>query len=825
MSGKISKEAVMKPGSRGSSIRRKLTTQMLLVGLIPLVVLGAVAYFAMERSVTMFHRGLDASASAMEHEVVGAGLVKAAEDLAAQIDAYMEERVKDVVIWASDPLVVEAAIRGDLLARQRGWPPYPEVAADEFAGTMARIEEEMKQTRTLNPVPAATQYLKDQLAQSKVFKEVFFTDRNGYNVAISNLTSDFVQSDEEWWVRAWKYGIDIGGTSENPLRKKDDGRRSARVVYDESAGVWSIAISVRIDHPRTKQPLGVMKAVLDVSAVQALASRVASKIPASDVKVVVAGTGNLVADTSVQHAKKYIMSKEGNLLQKRFRPAELIAQPDGTRSGYLLARAELHGTAEAPEQVIAYTRTAGKGDFKDLPMFEGLGWGVIVGQEKQRAFAALGALSSVQATLLNQRRHLQFLIAGVTVMATLAIVGLGAVLGRRISVPIRELGEAAQKISTGNLDVRVPVRSADEIGQLAATFNNTVHRLSSLVQTEAERDEERRKREELQRNITKFLDVATEIAQGDLTKRGTVTSDVLGSVVDAINMMVDELATIIIDVRRAAQHVSGSANDIIVSLEQTATGAQAQAREAMGVASAMEQLTLSVRQVAENAEGSATAARLTLESSQRGEQAVQASLAGMQEIRSEVQTISKKIKALADRSLEITEIVNTIDDIASQTNLVALNAAIEAAGAGEYGVRFAVVADEVRKLAERSAKAAKDVVILIKAIQSETQEAVVAMEEGTHEVEAGYRVTVQAGESLREIAEISRKSAELAQEISLATQQQVRGVDSVAIAVQSIAGVAVQTERSVVETRRTMDHLVKLADELMATLARFKLAA
>src|SRR5207244_5482603 len=163
----------------------------------------------------------------------------------------------------------------------------------------------------------------------------------------------------------------------------------------------------------------------------------------------------------------------------------------------------------------------------------------------------------------------------------------------------------------------VPTTSRDEIGQLAHTFNDTVVRLRSLVQTEAERDDERRKREDLQRNITRFLDIATEIAQGDLSKRGDVTSDILGSVVDAINVMVDELGALIKDVRQSARQVSGSANDLIVTMDQVTAGAQAQSREAMGVSSAMEGLTLSVRQVAENAQAPASAARLPLARAQK----------------------------------------------------------------------------------------------------------------------------------------------------------------------------------------------------------------
>ena len=426
----------------------------------------------------------------------------------------------------------------------------------------------------------------------------------------------------------------------------------------------------------------------------------------------------------------------------------------------------------------------------------------------------------IEAAAAGAGERLLFIFAGVAVVAVLA----GVVFARRISKPVGQVVRIAERVGQGDLSKLVSVTSRDEIGQLAHTFNDTVVRLRSLVQTEAERDDERRTRENLQRNITRFLDTATEIAQGDLSKRGDVTSDILGSVVDAINVMVDELGALIKDVRQSARQVSGSANDLIVTMDQMTAGAQAQSREAMGVSSAMEELTLSVRQVAENAEASASAARLTLDSAQKGGDAVKVGLVGMQRIRGEVQGISKKIKTLADRSLEISEIVNTIEEISSQTNLLALNAAIEAAGAGEAGLRFAVVAEEVRKLAERSAKAAKDIVVLIKTIQTETQEAVIAMEDGTKEVESGYRTAVQTGESLRDIGDISKKSAELAQDISLATQQQVRGVESVAVAVQSIAGVAVQTEKGVVEARKTMDHVVKLAEELMTSLTRFKLA-
>ena len=326
----------------------------------------------------------------------------------------------------------------------------------------------------------------------------------------------------------------------------------------------------------------------------------------------------------------------------------------------------------------------------------------------------------------------------------------------------------------------------------------------------------------LQRSITDLLNTINQVARGDLTIRGKVSKDALGNVVDSVNFMLDNFTKVLERVRKAAIDVSTSANQILEAADDMTEGATQQDQEITNTSSAVEELTVSMKQVSNNAEASAEAARRALDAAEQGNRAVHDTLQGMQRIRSSVQATAKKIKSLGDRSLEISEIINVINDITEQTNLLALNAAIEAARAGEAGRGFAVVADEVRKLAEHSRSATKDIAALIKAIQAETNEAVVVMEEGTREVEVGAGLADQAGKALEAISSVVRQSAELVQEISLASKQQVRGTEGVANAMQIISGITRETTHGARQTAATVGNMVKLSEQLNEALAQFR---
>ncbi len=400
----------------------------------------------------------------------------------------------------------------------------------------------------------------------------------------------------------------------------------------------------------------------------------------------------------------------------------------------------------------------------------------------------------------------------------LALVGalsLVIVLSKRVLKPVSDIAKFSERLAAGDSRTRTDIGTDDEFALIAENLNRSAAKVAQAVTNQ-------QAQESLQRSITDLLNTINQVARGDLTIRGKVTNDALGNVVDSVNFMLDNFSKVLERVRKAAIDVSTSATQILGATDDMTAGATQQDQEITNTSSAVEELTVSMKQVSNNAEASAEAARRALDAAEQGNRAVSDTLEGMQRIRASVQATAKKIKSLGDRSLEISEIINVINDITEQTNLLALNAAIEAARAGDAGRGFAVVADEVRKLAEHSRSATKDIAALIKAIQAETNEAVVVMEEGTREVEVGAGLADQAGKALEAISSVVRQSAELVQEISLASKQQVRGTEGVANAMQIISGITRQTTQGARQTVSTVGTMVRLSEQLNEALAQFR---
>jgi twitching motility protein PilJ len=344
-------------------------------------------------------------------------------------------------------------------------------------------------------------------------------------------------------------------------------------------------------------------------------------------------------------------------------------------------------------------------------------------------------------------------------------------------------------------------------------------------------DDSRRRAEESERQnkanqqaILRLLDEIGNLADGDLTARAQVTEEITGAIADSINYTIDELRRLVQGITSVAQQVTSATTEARATSAQLLQAAERQAEEIQGTGRSVTLMAQSMTSVSRSATDSAKVAQASLGVAEKGAQAVQNAIRGMNDIRDQIQETSKRIKRLGESSQEIGEIVQLISDITEQTNVLALNAAIQAASAGEAGRGFTVVAEEVQRLAERSAEATKHIGAIVKSIQRDTQDAVEAMERSTRGVVEGTRIADEADRALREIEQVSNRLAELIGSISDATEKQAASATRVAEAMNEILAVTQMTTDGTRRTASSAQRLTALADELKASVAGFKLA-
>ena len=327
-----------------------------------------------------------------------------------------------------------------------------------------------------------------------------------------------------------------------------------------------------------------------------------------------------------------------------------------------------------------------------------------------------------------------------------------------------------------------------------------------------------------QEAILRLLNELGDLADGDLTANATVTEDITGAIADSINFTIDELRGLVSGINRATEKVTHTTLQAQAISEELLAAAQRQSQEIEETSAAILGISQSINDVSASANQSAQVANQSLEAAEKGTRAVENSIAGMNSIRENIQETSKRIKRLGESSQEIGEIVELISDITEQTNVLALNAAIQAAAAGEAGRGFSVVAEEVQRLAERSGQATKQIAAIVKTIQSDTQDAVSAMETSTQGVVEGAKLSDAAGRALNEIGEVSRSLADLIENISVATDNQAMATSKVAQAMQYIQQITEQTTAGTQQTASSIGELSTLAADLKKSISGFKLA-
>ncbi len=328
-----------------------------------------------------------------------------------------------------------------------------------------------------------------------------------------------------------------------------------------------------------------------------------------------------------------------------------------------------------------------------------------------------------------------------------------------------------------------------------------------------------------QEAIMRLLDEMGSLAEGDLTVKATVTEDMTGAIADSINFAVEQLRSLVQTINDTSVQVASSAQETQATAMHLAEAAEHQAQEISSASDRINEIAASINQVSKNSAESADVAQRSVQIATKGAGVVRETIAGMDSIRDQIQETSKRIKRLGESSQEIGSIVELINDISEQTNILALNAAIQAASAGEAGRGFAVVADEVQRLAERSSNATKRIESLVQTIQADTNEAVSSMEQTTSEVVAGARLAEDAGTALGEIENVSSSLAGLIEGISSASQQQSAAATNITATMNTIQSITAQTSQGANQTAQSIGNLAQLAADLRRSVADFKLPA
>jgi twitching motility protein PilJ len=336
-------------------------------------------------------------------------------------------------------------------------------------------------------------------------------------------------------------------------------------------------------------------------------------------------------------------------------------------------------------------------------------------------------------------------------------------------------------------------------------------------------DTQRRESDRNQQAILRLLDELSSLADGDLTVQATVTEDITGAIADSINYAVDALRGLVMTINSSAISLDGAARQTQALAQHLAKASGAQSKQIAAATETAGHVAAATEEVSGNAERAADVARHSVDVAHKGGDAVRRTIDGMNTIRETIQDTSKRIKRLGESSQEIGNIVELINDIAEQTNILALNASIQASMAGEAGRGFAVVADEVQRLAERAATATKQIEVLVRTIQTDTNEAVVSMERSTTDVVGGALLAENAGAALEEIEQVSNQIASLVQNISASSRQQSGAVQNIARNMQVLKEISVQTADSTSATSVAIAKLAELSTGLRKSAAGFRL--
>ena len=760
---------------RMGTLRRRLLVSVLPTVLLPLAIASAIGYRITE------NRATKQALSQLEETVLLTS---------STVTAFIRDSFKIPDLVASNSLVIEAMRAGARESQAQNLPQQP----------IESLEQKFSATKLLKVDSNLNNYLK-QVVESSDIVEIFFTEKNGFNVAFSNPTSDFVQRDESWWQTS-----------------KNEGKAIDEPEFDESANATVFALSEAVIDPQTKEFLGVIKAGIPVEVLNSnLAAYLSSGIYQSQtVQVVDSQAGSIMSTINARGSDSKIQEIIGGeaILQiansinsfldgQSAEEIRLLLKQNSAFSNVMVKQKEIFSQNSILVQLKYRDKIY---DFATIP---------------NTNLVVIASVNASEIAAAGQNLITVFALTGI--ILGIVAVGLVVLLARQLSQPLTNLSAKTQQATIGNLDVRANLEGTLETKTLASNFNQLVSQVKNLIQEQKDlANEQRHEKEQLETAIYTLIDEISDATDGDLTVRANLDSMELSTVADLFNAIIDNLQEIAIEAKDSTSLVGDSLRQNESAIRSLAEQAVKEARETRDTLISVEQMSQSIQVVAQNADRVEQIVDDTYHTVVSSTEDMDSTEESILTLRQTINETTRKMKRLQESSQKISQATALIEEIALKTNVLAINAGAEADRVGEYGQGFAIVAEQVGSLAKQSNATIKEIARTVASIQAETQEVNEAMISGTTQVAKTTHLVKSTKQSLGLVLEKSREVNQLIASISQSTVSQADTSQNVTNLMQKIAQLSENTSKSSQEVARSIVETAQVAAKLQSTVAQFK---
>ncbi|MTF39935.1 methyl-accepting chemotaxis protein [Cyanobacterium aponinum] len=744
---------------KGGTFRQRLLTTILPTTLIPLIVASSITI-----NITSYRAERDELNRLEEIAILGEEIT----------ERYFQNALRLKEELQTNPLIIQAIEDSSQIVESQGL----------LQQSIPQLESNFAQNKLLIPNVTLNNYLKG-LSDSRGISEIIITDPNGFNVAYSSTPSDFVQSDEQWW--------QIGSK---------EGEKILNSVFDESINTVVVETVSTLNEFNNGAVFGVAKISVSVQTLQeTLTNLLSREIVGTTVLQIIDGqTGNLLNS---------IAPETFNISTGQIVGGEVVTQvakiflENQSNNNLLELQNQLN---QIPNLSNIDVRERIKGENLKILTFQLNGRFFKMLSIPETNF--LGVISVDQSEIYREGNQLAFIFGSLAFFLAILAIASIILLAQNFSEPLTNLTNKAKQVAQGDLEVEATLEGTEENRILAYNFNGLVKRVKQLIQEqEAIANQQIEEKEKLEMGIYQLLEDLQDAVDGDLTVRASLSSMEMSTVADLCNAILDSLQDIASQVQKSSKQVIFALEKDEQSIKELTKEAIEENYKTMDTLVSVKNMSETIAKIAQSANQAATLADDAYSATEESSKGMDATVNTIVSLRNTVGETAKKMKRLGESSQKISQVVSLIEEIALKTNLLAINASVEASRAGEQGQGFTVVAEQVGALAEQSASATKEIAKIVAEIQRETQEVTNAMESGTTQVVNTTQLVETTKQQLEQVLTRSSNINQLMQSISQSTVSQAQTSQTVQELMEQIA----------YKSEERLDYSQKIVESIQAT--------